>query len=212
MPNSDTLLPTLCPHRHALLSVCWMLLLGLSSSSVLAAEAITQSHDCSEIEVQADIDPELSRDENLQRLSEMFYESLNTVTHCQNASDSATSASTAASDISGTEAEESTFESDENTSEMNDSEAGYSEMNDSEAGYSEMDGSEVENSESDSGMDNTSGTKLPDDIPAADNDSVFEKQIREAAENESDPEIRERLWNEYRKYKGLPVKPVKEKL
>lgn len=202
MPNSDTLLPTLCPHRHALLSVCWMLLLGLSSSSVLAAEAITQSHDCSEIEVQADIDPELSRDENLQRLSEMFYESLNTVTHCQNASDSATSASTAASDISGTEAEESTFESDENTSEMNDS----------EAGYSEMDGSEVENSESDSGMDNTSGTKLPDDIPAADNDSVFEKQIREAAENESDPEIRERLWNEYRKYKGLPVKPVKEKL
>ena len=118
MPNSDTLLPTLCPHRHALLSVCWMLLLGLSSSSVLAAEAITQSHDCSEIEVQADIDPELSRDENLQRLSEMFYESLNTVTHCQNTSDSATSASTAASDISGTEAEESTFESDENTSEM----------------------------------------------------------------------------------------------
>ena len=202
MPNSDTLLPTLCPHRHALLSVCWMLLLGLSSSSVLAAEAITQSHDCSEIEVQADIDPELSRDENLQRLSEMFYESLNTVTHCQNASDSATSASTAASDISGTETEELTFESDENTSEMNDS----------EAGYSEMDGSEVENSESDSGMDNTSGTKLPDDIPAADNDSVFEKQIREAAENESDPEIRERLWNEYRKYKGLPVKPVKEKL
>ena len=82
----------------------------------------------------------------------------------------------------------------------------------SEAGYSEMDGGEVENSDSDSGMDNTSGTKSPDDIPAADNDSVFEKQIREAAENESDPEIRERLWNEYRKYKGLPVKPVKEKL
>ena len=202
MPNSDTLLPTLCPHCYALLSVCWMLLLGLSSSSVLAAEAITQSHDCSEIEVQADIDPELSRDENLQRLSEMFYESLNTVTHCQNTSDSATSASTAASDISGTEAEESTFESDENTSEMDGS----------EAGYSEMDGGEVENSDSDSGMDNTSGTKSPDDIPAADNDSVFEKQIREAAENESDPEIRERLWNEYRKYKGLPVKPVKEKL
>ena len=55
------------------------------------------------------------------------------------------------------------------------------------------------------------GTKAPNDIPPADNDSIFEKQIREAAENETDPEVKERLWNEYRKYKGLPVKPVKEK-
>ena len=55
------------------------------------------------------------------------------------------------------------------------------------------------------------GTQAPGDIPPSDNDSIFEKQIREAAENETDPEVRERLWNEYRKYKGLPVKPVKEK-
>jgi len=61
------------------------------------------------------------------------------------------------------------------------------------------------------GTEQQNGTKAPDDIPPADNDSVFEKQIRQAAENETDPELRERLWNEYRKYKGLPVKPVKEK-
>ncbi|MEE2995909.1 MAG: hypothetical protein VX700_02095 [Pseudomonadota bacterium] len=49
--------------------------------------------------------------------------------------------------------------------------------------------------------------KIPEDIPPADNDSVLEAQIREAAQNEPDPEIRKKLWNEYRKYKGLsPVK------
>jgi hypothetical protein len=46
---------------------------------------------------------------------------------------------------------------------------------------------------------------IPDDIPPADNDSVFEAQIRAAAENETDPEVKKNLWNEYRKYKGLPI-------
>ena len=50
-----------------------------------------------------------------------------------------------------------------------------------------------------------SGT-LPEDIPAADNDSVLEAQIRAAAMQEQDPHMRERLWNEYRRYKGLPIK------
>jgi len=53
---------------------------------------------------------------------------------------------------------------------------------------------------------NQSNGKLPEDIPAADNDSVLEAQIRQAAINESDPIKKERLWNEYRKYKGLPSK------
>ncbi len=46
--------------------------------------------------------------------------------------------------------------------------------------------------------------KIPEDIPPGNNDSVLEAQIRQAAMNESDPEIQVRLWNEYRRYKGLP--------
>lgn len=46
--------------------------------------------------------------------------------------------------------------------------------------------------------------KLPEDIPPADNDSVLEAQIRQAAINETDPELKKKLWNEYRRYKGLP--------
>jgi hypothetical protein len=48
--------------------------------------------------------------------------------------------------------------------------------------------------------------KTPDDIPASNNDSLLEAKIREAAENETDPETKAKLWNEYRKYKGLPLK------
>jgi len=50
------------------------------------------------------------------------------------------------------------------------------------------------------------GGKLPEDIPPADNDSVLEAQIRAAAEAEQDPEKREKLWNEYRRYKNLPAR------
>ena len=54
----------------------------------------------------------------------------------------------------------------------------------------------------------TGSGQTPDDIPAPDNDSVLEAQIRRAAMEETDPRIRAELWNEYRKYKGLPLKPV----
>ena len=47
---------------------------------------------------------------------------------------------------------------------------------------------------------------IPKDIPQDDNDSVLEEQIKLAAMNEKDPEKKKRLWNEYRKYKGLPQK------
>ena len=56
------------------------------------------------------------------------------------------------------------------------------------------------------------GAEIPDDIPGdipePDNDSVLEAQIRRAAMEETDPKIRAELWNEYRKYKGLPTRPV----
>ena len=51
-----------------------------------------------------------------------------------------------------------------------------------------------------------SNSKIPEDIPQDDNDSVLEEQIKIAAINEKDPEKKKRLWNEYRKYKGLPQK------
>jgi hypothetical protein len=45
----------------------------------------------------------------------------------------------------------------------------------------------------------------PGDIPNGNDDDVVARQLREAAMREADPEVREKLWNEYRKYKGLEV-------
>jgi hypothetical protein len=44
---------------------------------------------------------------------------------------------------------------------------------------------------------------VPGDIPNGNNDDVVARQLREVALHEPDPELREKLWNEYRKYTGL---------
>ena len=43
----------------------------------------------------------------------------------------------------------------------------------------------------------------PADIPSGNDDDVVARQLREAAMREPDPAIREKLWAEYRKYKGI---------
>lgn len=46
-----------------------------------------------------------------------------------------------------------------------------------------------------------SGEQVPDDIPDAKDDDIIARQLREAAMAETDPELKEKLWEEYRKYK-----------
>lgn len=46
---------------------------------------------------------------------------------------------------------------------------------------------------------------VPRDIPDGSDDDVVARQLREAAQKERDPELRARLWEEYRRYKqGTP--------
>jgi len=45
--------------------------------------------------------------------------------------------------------------------------------------------------------------RTPDDIEVSQYEDIVARQLREAAVAENDPELRERLWEEYRKYKGL---------
>jgi len=42
---------------------------------------------------------------------------------------------------------------------------------------------------------------VPADIPDGRDDDIVARQLREAAMKETDPELRERLWDEYRQYK-----------
>ena len=43
--------------------------------------------------------------------------------------------------------------------------------------------------------------RQPPGIPDGSNDDVVARQLREAAEKETDPELQKKLWEEYRKYK-----------
>lgn len=44
--------------------------------------------------------------------------------------------------------------------------------------------------------------KMPEDIQQYDNDTALESQIKQAALNEEDPILREKLWDQYRIYKN----------
>ena len=46
-------------------------------------------------------------------------------------------------------------------------------------------------------------SRTPEDIPVTADDDIIARQLREAALAEEDPELRDRLWEEYRKYRGL---------
>ena len=46
-----------------------------------------------------------------------------------------------------------------------------------------------------------STSEVPPDLVDASNDDIIARQLREAAMKEQDPELREKLWDEYRKYK-----------
>ena len=58
-------------------------------------------------------------------------------------------------------------------------------------------------SSSDSSSDSSSGKTggIPVDIDSGRDDDIVARQIREAAQKEKDPALREKLWDEYRKYK-----------
>ena len=45
----------------------------------------------------------------------------------------------------------------------------------------------------------------PSDIPPADNDDIIARQLRQAALDENDAEIKAKLWDEYRRYVGIAV-------
>jgi hypothetical protein len=48
-------------------------------------------------------------------------------------------------------------------------------------------------------------SEIPADIPRNAEEDITAKQIRELAVREKDPVLREKYWNEYRKYMGLEI-------
>ena len=159
--------------------------------------------ECAPGEIQVDIDGQpLTRSERIARLDEALNDSLARFDECQNAASAAgdqdAGAGSTGGDAAGTggAADGATVESV--------AAAGVE-----GTGAPEDIGETTLGTQRPPSHDSGSGSgDVPDDIPEPDNDSVLEAQIRRAAMEETDPRIRAELWNEYRKYKGLPTKPL----
>jgi hypothetical protein len=188
-------------------------LLGILLISPLAvAQSIPQNGngaaDCTEVDIKFVDDPTLTREENIHLMDQALIRSLSKFDACMTSQDSTSSAggssgsagfggstggggSIAASDMSGTEKQASP------TSAVN-VETGSESMTSTGTGQS----AGKSGTNLDETIQDSENGRIPEDIPSADNDSVLEAQIRQAAMNETDPEIKEKLWDEYRKYKG----------
>jgi len=207
-------------HLFVLVAVC-----SLVWHMAHADDAMGDSIDCTDVRVLYVDDPSLTHEERLYLMDKAFRESLEKFELCRSAKEAAaaskeaeTNGATADSGESpggasgdssgqagGTSAGESAASSAMSGTEApeNDSSAEATET----ASQGGLQGSQnqKEAGGNTGGRLNQSNGKLPEDIPSAQNDDALAAQIRYAAENETDPVKREQLWNEYRKYKGLPT-------
>ena len=196
-----------------------------AAAALLIAAAATYGgdaahRDCAPGAVHADVDGQpLTREEKIARLDEALRESLARFDECQTATSAAVDAPEGVEGAQGGTAGDGNGAPGQSVAAQGgDSEADESAQADGpveSVAATDVQGTEAPEDAESTGPDTTrpgdpDGTHpgIPDDIPGPDNDSVLEAQIRRAAMEETDPRIRAELWNEYRKYKGLPPRPL----
>ena len=244
------------PNNFTLTIWLGLLTTGMGISPALGNTELSKTHDCTTIELEALIDQNASREDNLERLSQQFFQSVNRIEHCDRElqTDSDQSLSSSATDASADANADASASAAPDTPAQNTASPGGESTNSTAAqatpssslvgtslaedlsnmaapSASNMTGTTPMADTADMGTmtgtatDGDSETaavtsrpqmqqaepdqrltngKIPDDIPEAGNDSVFEAQIRAAAIAEADPDTQKNLWNEYRRYKGLP--------
>ena len=246
------------PNNFTLTIWLGLLTTGMGISPALSNTELSKTHDCTTIELEAVIDQNASREDNLERLSQQFFQSVNRIEHCDHElqTDSNLSSSSSAADATADASNnaEANASADADTPAQNTASPGGASTSPTAAqatpssslvgtsltedlpnmvapSASNIAGTTPMADTADMGTMNGTATdgdsetaavtsrpqmqqaepdqrltngKIPDDIPEAGNDSVFEAQIRAAAIAETDPDTQKNLWNEYRRYKGLP--------
>ncbi|MEQ8290354.1 MAG: hypothetical protein RIB78_11600 [Gammaproteobacteria bacterium] len=214
----------LLQNKTLFLSMVCAPLLALSILSPVMAE--TDMDRCYKSDIDYADNPNLTQAERLAAMNAALFDSINRFEECMlstnasaNSSNSANGGAGAtgvdAGSITGSEGNEDETGAGSGTSSIATSELSGTETIPVDAAEVaealEQMGDEQLNEELTDGeavsMNPPPGTgKAPEDIPSAANDDAVAAQIRLAAEVETDPEKKAKLWNEYRKYKGLPVK------
>jgi len=156
--------------------------------------------DCGQADIRYLDDPSLSRAERIVLMEKAFYDSINRFEACELANQSAASSANNSGGGNGGQADGLS----ENSATASQDMQGTDPALEIPPPMAEQDMQDSESGTTQSSASARNGA-IPEDIPAANNDDAIAAQIRLAAESETDPEIREKLWNEYRKYKGLKV-------
>ena len=183
--------------------------------ALVAAESIAQSttsdistsQDCSKIDLQVPDGGLLAREERIALLDQALLESLNNFEPCQSAASAVNNGAAGSGAASeGLEGAESATGAESTTGTETDVESAP--VGDIQG---DMPVSEEPPDAHDTAADETTAANKPvQDIPPAENDDIIAKQFRQAAIEETDLVAKAKLWNEYRRYKNLPVQEVPE--
>jgi hypothetical protein len=178
----------------------YIFLLLLSGYAVSDEKATQQPlNNCDLVVIDYQDNPEMTRAEKLDRMRQAFDASLHKFEDCHMSLSSASKNSGSGSGKSSTTSSDGTFLSN---TELQGTEAEKSDGSKASKNVAnDVQGEPVEISS----VGSTNNGVVPEDIPQAENDDALAAQIRIAAEAESDPETRKKLWNEYRKYKGINI-------
>ena len=189
-----------------------IILLSCAISQSSANETLASTIDCSDVEIKYKDNPEWTHSERMEAMDKAFFQSVNHFELCHLSNPSMSSSNSASAST---------------TNQASNTNAGGNDAIMDSVASAEMTGTEAEStlpsansSESSNIYENTHNTSAkkkgggsnkngvkPKDIPSADNnDDAIAAQIRLAAEIEKDPVKKQKLWNEYRKYKGQSVK------
>lgn len=182
------------------------------SMETYADESTEAEVDCGKADIRYSDSPELTRAERLALMEKAFFDSVNRFESCQLTDPNSSSAESSNSNDSGTQGGGqsqggNTGNDSVASQEMQGTEPESVESESSQAATDSYEGS-YDQDESGTSVPSGGGSQngaIPEDIPSANNDDAIASQIRLAAEAEQDPEIKKKLWNEYRKYKGMNV-------
>lgn len=197
-----------------------LLLCGLVFAAPALAQTQTASpnqgglgtaQDCTKVSVDYANDPTLTVDEKIALMDRALYESLSRYDACMSAAaNGGGGGSGGGGGMTGTEGggeaqgANSVASSDMTGTQVSHQDAGDRGM--AALNEADMEDDADVDSWQTTATDVADNGKVPEDIPPADNDTVLQAQIRQAAMNETDPELKAKLWDEYRRYKGLPTK------
>ena len=158
----------------------------------------------------------LTPEEELEEMYKALNDSIGRYERCFNRSSTAASATESGSGEGQAAGEDHTAETEQAAKDSEGAETEQAAKDSEGAELESVASSSISGTEAPQGTEGQTGADIskqgpaagnglpPADIPPTDNDAYIAAQLREAAEAETDPELKAELWKEYRKYKNLP--------